>query len=126
MLALDHAKIGLDPAAAHQRDKAEPALLRQEIELARDIVAADHVEDRIDAAAMGKLLADLHKILGAVVDRDIGAKLQACPAFLVGAGGSQHLGAERLGELDRGDPDPARPALDHEYLARLKAHPLED
>ena len=87
MLALDQAEIGLDLAAAHQCHKTEPALMRQQVELARDVVAADHVEDRIDAAAIGEILADLHEILSAVVDRDIGTIIAARAAFFVGAGG---------------------------------------
>ena len=55
--------------------------MREEIELARNVVAADHVEDRIDAAAVGEFFADLDKILGAVVDRDIGTKVSARQAL---------------------------------------------
>jgi hypothetical protein len=55
----------------------------QQIELARDVVAADHVEDRIDAATLGEFLADQHEILRAVVDRDIGAIVETRPALLV-------------------------------------------
>src|SRR6516164_2816430 len=108
MLALDQAEIGFDLVAAHQRDKTEAALMRQEIELARDVIPADHVEDRIDATATGEFLAYLHEILRAVVDRDVGAVVAARPALLVRPRGGQHLGAERLGELDRGDADAAR------------------
>src|SRR5208283_5703602 len=125
MLALDQAEIGLDLAAAHQRNKTEAALMGQEIELARDVVAADHVEDRIDAAAVGEFLADSHEILRPIVDSDIGAIVEARPAFLVGACRGQYLGAERLGELDGGDADAARSALHQEHLSRLQAHPLE-
>ena len=126
MLALDQAEIGLDLAAPHQRDKAEAALMRQKIELTRDVIAADHVEDRIDAAAVGEVLADLHEILRAIVDRDVGAEIEAGAAFLIGACGSQDLGTERLGELDRSDTDAARPALHQKHFARLQAHALED
>src|SRR6516225_3306552 len=126
MLALDQAEIDFDPATLHQGDKAEPALLRQQIELGRNVVAADHVEDRIDAAAIRELLADLHKVLGTVIDCDIGAVIDACPAFLVGAGGRQYLSPEGLGELDRGDADAARAALQQQHLPRLELHSLED
>jgi hypothetical protein len=77
-------------------------------------------------AATGELLADLHKILGTVIDRDIGAVIEAGPAFLVAARGGQHRGAKRLRKLDRGDADAARAALHQEDLSRLKVHPLED
>src|SRR6516164_5053198 len=105
MLALDQTEIGLDLAAAHQRDKTEPALMRQQVELPRYVVAADHVEDRIDPATVGEFSADLNKILRVVVDRDIGAKVAAGRAFLVRARGCQHPGPEGFGELDGGDAD---------------------
>src|SRR6516162_1098257 len=56
VLALDQAEIGLDPVAAHQRHKAEPALVSEKFQLARDVVATDHVEDRIDTTAVGAFL----------------------------------------------------------------------
>ena len=95
--------------AAHQRDEAQPPLMRQQVELARDIVAAHHVQDRIDAASARGLLAHRDKILGAIVDGDIGAELAARRALRIGAGGRQHRAAERLGKLDRGDADAAGP-----------------
>src|SRR5260370_32151757 len=71
-------------------------------------------------------LPTLHKILGAVIDRNICAVIEARPAFLVGAGGGQYLGAEGLRELDRGNADAARPALHEKDFAPLQMHPLED
>src|SRR6516165_967708 len=109
MLALDQAEIGLDLAAAHQCHKAEPALMRQEIELARDVVAANHVEDRIDATAVAEFFADAHEILRAVVDRNIGAVVAARPALLVRPRGGQHLGAERLASWIAVTPMPLDP-----------------
>ena len=93
--------------AAHQRDKTKSAFMRQQIELARDVVAADHIKDRIDTAAVGEFLADADEFLRAVVDRNIGAIVAAGPALLVGAGGGQYLGAECLSELDGSDADAA-------------------
>src|SRR5260370_29347180 len=117
MLSLNQAEIGLDPSPLHQRDKAQPTLARQQIELRWNVVAPDHVEDRINAAAAGELLANLHKILDAVIDRNICAVIEARPAFLVGAGGGQYLGAAGLRALDRGNADAPPPALPHEDLA---------
>lgn len=61
VLALDRAEIGLDLGAGYQRDKTQPPVARQQVELARDVVAADHIEDRIDLAALGELLATFTK-----------------------------------------------------------------
>src|SRR5215469_3859981 len=126
MLSLDQTEIGLDLAAAHQRDKTEPALMRQQVELPRDVVAADHVEDCIDTTAVGEFLAHLYEILRAVVDRDIGAIVEASPAFLVRARSCQYPGPEAFGELDGGDANAARSALDEEHLPRAEMHPLEN
>ena len=46
-----------------------------------DVVAADDVEDDIDAGAAGRGLYPLDEILGPVVDREVGAELLAGPAF---------------------------------------------
>src|SRR5215469_14268421 len=107
VFALDQAEIGLDPGSLHQRDKAKPALACEQFELRRDVVAADHVEDRVDATAIGEFSADLQEILGAIVDRDVGAVIEAGTAFLVAARGRQYFGAKRLGELDRGHTNSA-------------------
>src|SRR5260370_41807278 len=120
MLALNQPEIGLDPSPLHQRDKAQPTLARQQIELRWNVVAPDHVEDCINAAAAGELLANLHKILGAVIDRNIGAVIEARPAFLVGAGGGQYPGAQSPRELDRGNAAAPPPALPQKHFAPLQ------
>ena len=73
----------------------QPAFDRQRREIARDVVAADDVENQVDAAAAGQLLDDVDEILGAVVDRALGAELFAGAAFLVRAGGREHPRAAR-------------------------------
>src|SRR5207245_4255651 len=120
MLTLDQSEVSLDLGALHQGNEAEPALACQQVELRRDVVATDHIEDRIDAAAASELLTDLQKVLGAIIDRNIGSIIEAGLAFLVGACGGQHLGAERLGELNRSDADAARAALHEKNLSCLQ------
>ena len=44
-------------ARLQERDLQQPALDRQQIEVARHVVAADDVEDDVDAAAVGDALA---------------------------------------------------------------------
>ena len=125
VFALDRAEIGLDLRPTHQGDEAQPSLVGEQVDLPRDIVAAHHVEDRVDAAPAGELAAHGDEVLGAVVDRDIGAEVPAGGAFRLRPRGGQHLAAPCLGELDRGDADAAGTALDQERLARLQMHPVE-
>ena len=47
--------------------------------VAIDIFAADHVEDDVGAAAVGRLLGRGDEILGLVVDGEIGAELRRTP-----------------------------------------------
>ena len=56
-----------------KRQLLEPAFVRQNIELAGNVVAPDYVEDGIHTAALGELLADRREILGAVVGALAGA-----------------------------------------------------
>ena len=89
--------------------------------VALDIVAADHVEDDVGAAAVGRLLGRGDEIFGLVVDGDVGAELAAGRAFFRRAGGGDDAGAESLGELDRGGADARGAAVHEQRLARGKA-----
>ena len=48
-------KSSLGLGALQERDLHQPAFDRQQVEVAADVVAADHVEDDVDAAAAGRL-----------------------------------------------------------------------
>jgi len=61
-----------------------------------------------------------------VLDRHIGAEPLAGAALVEGAGGREDARAERLGELDRGGADAARPAMDEDTLARLQGAAVEE
>src|SRR5690606_7169345 len=108
-------------AAAEQSDDDEPALDREAAHVARHVIAAHHVEHEIHAVAAGLLLDDLDEILGPVVDRALGAELDASLAFGGRAGGGVDRGAERLRKLDCGRADAARAAVDQDALAGLEA-----
>jgi hypothetical protein len=101
------------------------ALLGEAGEVARQIVAADHVEHDIDAAAAGDALHLLDEILRPVVDRVRGADLERAGAFLVRAGGDDHGQAEQLAEQDRRRADAAGAAVDQHRLARPRIAALE-
>src|ERR1700761_2841661 len=126
VLSVDRAEIRLHFRATHEGDEAQAPFMSQELDLARDVVAADHVEDCIDTASAGGFLADGDKVLGAVVDRDVGTEVAAGRALFVRAGGGKHLAAPGFRELDRGDADTAGTALDQKSLAGLEMHPVED
>ena len=68
--------------AAERRNLHEPALEREEVEMARKVIAADHVENHVDAAAAGQLADRRHEIAFAVIDRVLGAEAFARSAFL--------------------------------------------
>src|SRR5207302_4636074 len=93
--------------------------------VALDIVAPDHVEDNIGAAAAGRLLRGLNEVFTFIVNGNVGTELAAGLAFLGRSRGGDDLCAGGLGELDRGGADPGRAAVDQERLARLELAALE-
>ena len=108
--------------ALQERDLHQPPLQGEDLEVAQDVVAADHVEDHVDAAPSGCLGHVLRrKSSVAIVDRDLGAEPSAGRALLGAAGGGEHARAERLGQLDRRGADAAGAAMDQEALARTSA-----
>src|SRR5436190_893784 len=69
--------------ATHEADDDEPAFDREGDKIARDVVAADDVEDEVDAAAAGHLLDDGDEVFGPVVDTSLRTELLAGAALLV-------------------------------------------
>ena len=95
-------------------------------EVAGEIGAADHVEHDIDAAPSREGLGLGDEILRPVIDGEIRAERAAEGAFFVRARRRDHLGAESLGELDRGRADAAGAAMNEQRLAGLEAPARED
>ena len=87
-------------------------------DVARDVVAADHVEDEVGALAAGRLLHRLDEVLVAVVDRPVGAELVAGRALFGACRRWRRPCAEGLGELDGGGADAAGAAVDQEASRR--------
>ena len=87
------------------------------IEVARHVLAADHVENHVDAAAAGQIADRGHEIGLAIVDRALGAEPLARRALLRRAGGREDARAERARQLDRRRADAARSAVDERRLA---------
>ena len=71
-------------------------------------------------------LASCDEILRLVVDRVVGAELEARVALVVAAGRDDDLRAQGLGHLDGRDADAAGAALDQQRLAGLQAGAVED
>ena len=88
-------------AAAEEGDEHQAAFRAQRLDVAGDVIAADHVENDVDALAAGQLLDHGDEVFRAVVDGALGAELDTGGAFGVGAGGGEHPGAPRMGDLDR-------------------------
>ena len=91
-----------------------------------DVVATDHVEDQVDADAIGRILDRSDEILRAIVDGKVRAKITHGRAFVIGTGGREDLCAKGFGQLDGRGPDPGCTAVDKESLSGLQLSPLED
>ena len=106
-------------------DLQQPPLDREQIEIPRNVITADDVEDQVDTAAVGDPLRFGDPVSGAVVERVRSAKLPCRFAFVVAAGGGQHHGAKRPRQLNRGSANAAGPAVDQDRLAVFQLAALE-
>src|SRR3954469_5872825 len=78
--------IELGARAAQIGDEDEPAFFRDALQLAWHVVAADHVEDHVDAFAAGDVTDFGGPVLRLVVERALGAELYAGGDFFIAAG----------------------------------------
>ena len=91
---------------------------RQALDVARQIVAADDVEDDVHAAPRRRVANDRDEVLGLVVDRASRAKRRrSARARSARSGRGEDGRAERPCELDRGRADAARAAVHEHGLA---------
>ncbi len=120
------APVGLHLAAAQEGDDDEAALEREAAEILLDVVAADHVEDDVDAALAGDPRDLGDEVLRPVVDRMSGADRPAERRLVVAARGRDHRRAELLRDLDRRQPDTARAAVDQHGLAGAQPPAVEE
>ena len=93
--------------------------------LLRERVAADGVEDDVDALSPGQPGDRLHIVFGGEVDRLVGAE-RAHEVVVAGARRRDHPRADRLGDLDRDRADAARAAVDEDRLADLQLRALDE
>ena len=98
---------------------------RRSAQVPLDVVAADHVENEVDAFAAGLLLDHLDEVVRLIIDRNRCAQLSAFRAFFGRSGRREDARAEFAGELDGGRADAARAAMDQEALPGPEVSALE-
>ena len=103
--------------AALESDRDVATVVGEACEVARKIIAADHVEHHRDALAVGKGLDCLDKFAGLIIDGVRCAERRGGGAFGVRAASDDDLEPEQDAKLDRHRPDPARPAVDEDSVA---------
>ena len=111
-------KIHLDLGAAEEGDLHKTAIFGQRLQVARDVIAAHHIEDQV-SAAFG--FQHIHKIGIAIVDRGFGPQFGTGCAFAVGPCCCKDTCAKFAGKLDGCRPDARRPAVDQKPFAGLQA-----
>src|SRR3954464_8511981 len=124
--AHDLVDVELGLVAAQEGDEHEPTVVGEALELLRHVVAADHVENYVDALASGGGLDLGREVLRLVVDRLVGAEPLAGSAFLIGPSGREHAVARGLRHLDGAHADARGAALHEERLARREARAVVD
>ena len=100
-------------------------LFGEAFEVARDIVAADHVEHDRDPPALGPAIDRVDEVGFLVVDGMGRAELDRGGALVVRAAGDDHLEPEEVAEQDRHRADAAGPAMDEDGVAVGGKAPLE-
>src|ERR1022692_2471248 len=124
-LTHDREQVDLRPRAADQGNDYEPSLDRRGLEIAREITAADQIENHIHAAARGFLADHLDEILGAVVDSTGGSEALAGARLLFGAGSCEDARPPGGRELDGRGADSAGPAVNQNGLTRFAPAAIE-
>ena len=112
--------VQLGLGALQRRDLDEPAFDRQRLDVAREVVPADHVEDDVHAGAACQLADDRDEVFVPVVDASLRAEALAGGAFLGRPGRGKHACAERARELDRRRADAARSAVNQDDSPALR------
>ena len=103
--------------ATREPDHEDPPAPRDAATRAVEHVTTDRVVHDIGTVALGVLLHRVDEVVGAVVDRELGAELAAQRDLVVAAGGRDHACTGGPAELDRGGADAARARVHEEPLA---------
>src|SRR5690606_36704648 len=122
LLLQDRGEIELALDAALQADDDQPAPSRERLDVPRQVLRADDVEDDVGSTV---LATRLDEVLLAVVDDYVGAQPANHLGLRGATDGGDHRRAEGLGELDRGGADPAAAAVHEKRLALTEPRHLE-
>src|SRR5215813_5421183 len=104
-----------------KRDLHDAPLNRSGFVVPRDVVPAHHVHYNLGAIVAGGCLGGCDKILGLVVNSDIGAELAARITLFWRARSCDHARAECHGKLDSRGTDARRAAVDQQSFAALES-----
>ena len=94
----------------------QPAAVGERVDVACQVLRADHVEDDVGAAAVGGRLQLLDEVLLDVVDGELGAEIAAGLQGLRAGRGDGDRRALRAGDLDGHGADPGAAAVDQHRL----------
>ncbi len=103
----------------------QPAAGGEQADMLGEVVAANHIQDAIDAVGLGPAGQLGGPVLGAVIDSDFRAQAAAKFAFFICARGGGDPGAKGAGNLDSQGANPAGAALHQEQVAGKKPARLE-
>ena len=101
------------------------AILSQAFQIARDIIARDHIKDDIDAFAIGELARSLDKVHLAVIDCQIRTQSFGSFAFDGIAARCNHFQIKGFGKHDRHCANARSAAMDKQSLAIARHSALE-
>ena len=118
-------EIDRSPVSPEKADLDQAPVQRERLQVPREVVPADDVENDVYPSPGRFRAHDLCKILSAVIDGERRAKTAACVTLFIGARGCEHDRVEGARELDGGRTDAARPAMNECSLGCAKASPLK-
>src|SRR2546427_681630 len=108
------------PARVRQPQPYERPAVGERANAVDEGLAADRVENHVNAPPVGELACSLGEVLADVVDPVIETELLQALELLIARRRREHGRSSLLGELDRGHPDPAGSGVDQSRLAALE------
>ena len=91
-----------------------------------DVIASNHIKDEVNSLTSRNLFDLFYKIIFAVIDRMVCAKIKACLAFFIRAGSCNYSGTKNMCQLNRGGPYSTRPTMDQNGFPFFKAATLKN
>ena len=94
--------------------------------VARNIIAANHIENDINPRTLGKIAACVNKIVAFIIHRQIGTQITAGRAFIVRTSRDDDFGPSMLGHLNGCGADAAGTAMHQKRFAFLQTAALKN